>query len=123
MFKKKTIRDIDVSEKKVLVRVDFNVPISDGTVSDDTRIKAALPTINYLMEKNSKVILCSHLGRPGGTYTGKYSLEPLVPILSELLGKPVGFANDCIGADTENLVNSMSLGDVLLLENTRFHAG
>ena len=123
MFNKKTIRDIEISEKKALVRVDFNVPISNGTVGDVTRIKAALPTIKFLIEKNCKVILCSHLGRPGGTYISKYSLEPLVPVLSELLGKPVGFSKDCIGKETEKLVDSMNLGDVLLLENTRFHEG
>ncbi|MFC2064366.1 phosphoglycerate kinase [Chloroflexota bacterium] len=123
MFKKKTIRDINVSEKKIIVRVDFNVPISDGVVGDDTRIKAALPTILYLLAKNCKVILCSHLGRPGGKFVDKYSLEPLVPILSELLGKSVEFARDCVGTEPEGKVDLMKTGDILLLENTRFHAG
>jgi phosphoglycerate kinase len=123
MFNKKTIRDIDIARKKVLVRVDFNVPITDGIVGDDTRIRAAIPTIEYLVKKECKVILCSHLGRPKGIYDAKYSLKPVVPRLSELLGKPVQFAKDCIGQETEELVEKMEPGDVLLLENTRFHAG
>ena len=123
MFNKKTIRDIDLTQKRVLVRVDFNVPIANGLVGDDTRIVAALPTINYLVDKKCKVILCSHLGRPDGKYQAKYSLKPVALRLSELLGKPVGFANDCIGQETEALVNQMDFGEILLLENTRFHAG
>jgi phosphoglycerate kinase len=123
MFNKKTIRDIDIARKKVLVRVDFNVPITDGIVGDDTRIRAAIPTIEYLVKKECKVILCSHLGRPKGIYDAKYSLKPVVPRLSELLGKSVQFAKDCIGQETEELVEKMEPGDVLLLENTRFHAG
>src|SRR3990172_1068337 len=123
MFNKKTIRDIEIAQKKVLVRVDFNVPITDGIIGDDTRIRAALPTIEYLVKKQCKVILCSHLGRPDGKFDAKYSLKPVVPRLSELIGKPVQFAKDCIGRETEDLVEKMGPGDVLLLENTRFHAG
>ena len=97
MFNKKTVRDIDVKGKKVLVRVDFNVPLKDGKVDDDTRITAALPTIKYLMEQDASLILCSHLGRPKGDPNPKYSLKPVAEYLSGLLGKPVAFAEDCVG--------------------------
>ena len=97
MFNKKTVRDIDVKGKKVLVRVDFNVPIKDGKVGDDTRIRAALPTIQYLLEHGAAVILCSHLGRPKGGPDPKYSLKPVADYLGELMGKPVEFAEDCVG--------------------------
>lgn len=123
MFNKKTVRDIDVKNKRVLVRVDFNVPIKNGVVGDDTRIRASLPTINYLVEHHAKVILCSHLGRPEGTPDLKYSLKPVAGHLSALLGKPVAFADDCIGPVAVTAVSKMSSGDLLLLENTRFHAG
>jgi len=123
MFNKKTIRDIDVSGKRVLVRVDYNVPIKDGKVGDDTRIRAAMPTLNYLLEHGAAVILCSHLGRPKGGPDPKYSLRPVAEHLSHLLGKPVAFAEDCVGPVAEAAAKALRPGEVLLLENTRFHPG
>ncbi len=123
MFNKKTVRDIDVKGKKVLVRVDFNVPLKDGKVDDDTRITAALPTIKYLMEQDASLILCSHLGRPKGDPNPKYSLKPVAEYLSGLLGKPVAFAEDCVGPQAESAAKALKAGDVLVLENTRFHPG
>jgi phosphoglycerate kinase len=121
MFNKKTIRDIDVKGKRVLVRVDFNVPIKDGKVGDDTRVRAALPTLEYLLEKGAALVLCSHLGRPKGTADTKYSLRPVADHLSELLKSPVHFAEDCIGPAAESAARALKPGEVLLLENTRFH--
>jgi len=121
MFNKKTIRDIDVNGKKVLVRVDFNVPLSESGVGDDTRIRAAIPTIQYLLDHGAAVILCSHLGRPKGGPDPKYSLKPVADHLAELLGKPVKFAPDCIGPAAEKEAGSLKAGEVLVLENTRFH--
>ena len=121
MFNKKTVRDIDVKGKKVLVRVDFNVPLKDGKVDDGTRIKAALPTIQYLLDHGAAVILCSHLGRPKGGPDPKYSLKPVVGYLSDLLGKPVVFAEDCVGPVADAAAKALKPGEVLLLENTRFH--
>lgn len=121
MFNKKTIRDIDVKGKRVLVRVDFNVPLKDGQVGDDTRIRAALPTIQYLLEHGAAVILCSHLGRPKGGPDLKYSLRPVAVYLEKLMGKPVAFAEDCVGALAEAAAKALKPGEVLLLENTRFH--
>jgi phosphoglycerate kinase len=123
MFNKKTVRDVDVKGKRVLVRVDFNVPIKDGTVGDDTRIRAALPTIRYLLENGAALILCSHLGRPKGQPLPEFSLKPVADHLAELLGRPVSFAEDCIGPRTEEAAQALKPGDVLVLENTRFHAG
>ncbi len=117
---KKTIRDINIKNKRALVRVDFNVPLKDGKVSDDTRIAASLPTIKYLIEQGAKVILCSHLGRPAGK-DQKYSLRPVAARLQELLGKPVTFVSDCIGQPVERIVEGMNAGDVVLLENVRFY--
>lgn len=121
---KKTIDDIldRLPGKRVLVRVDFNVPISDGKVADDTRLTAAIPTVNRLSAAGAKVILVSHLGRPKGGPEPKYSLRPVAARFSELLGKPVAFSEDCIGLKPENTVRAMSDGDVCLLENVRFHA-
>jgi len=123
MFNKKTIRDIDVKGKRVLVRVDFNVPIKDGAVGDDTRIRAALPTIKYLLENGAALILCSHLGRPKGQPLPEYSLKPVAEHLATLLGKPVTFAEDCIGLKAESVAGALKPGDVLVLENTRYHDG
>ena len=123
MFNKKTIEDIDVHGKRVLVRVDFNVPIKDGEVGDDTRIKAALPTINYLLEHGAALILCSHLGRPKGEPDPKYSLRPVAAYLSKLLARPVAFAESCIGPAAERAAEKLEPGQVLLLENTRFIPG
>ncbi|MGD8403167.1 MAG: phosphoglycerate kinase [Anaerolineales bacterium] len=123
MFNKKTIRNIDFKGKRVLVRVDFNVPVKDGKVGDDTRIRAALPTLNYLLEKDAVLILCSHLGRPKGQPLPEFSLKPVADRLSELLDKPVSFAEDCIGPKAEQAAKGLKPGDVLLLENTRYHAG
>lgn len=123
MFNKKTIRDIDAKGKKVLVRVDFNVPTKDGVVGDDTRIQAALPTIKYLLDQGAAVILCSHLGRPKGEVNEKYSMKPVAEHLSKVLGMKVAFATDCIGPAAETAAKELKAGEVLLLENTRFHAG
>jgi phosphoglycerate kinase len=120
-FEKKTIRDIDVKGKKILVRVDFNVPLKDGKVADDTRIRAALPTIQYLMSHGAEVILCSHLGRPKGQRLPELSLRPVANRLSELLEEPVAFVEDCVGTEVKDAAAALGLGKVLLLENTRFH--
>ncbi len=119
---KLTIDSIDVKGKRVLVRVDFNVPLNEsGEITDDRRITAALPTINSLIEKGAKVILMSHLGRPKGEVKPEFSLKPVAERLSQLLNKEVLFANDCIGAEVEELAGKLNNGDVLLLENVRFH--
>ncbi len=119
---KKTISDIDVSGKKVLVRVDFNVPLQDGVVTDDRRIRAALPTIEYLLKQNAAVILMSHLGRPKGQIVDGLKMNPVAERLSALLERPVKKMDDCVGTAVESAVNAMQMGDVILLENTRFHA-
>ncbi|MFL5703147.1 MAG: phosphoglycerate kinase [Ktedonobacteraceae bacterium] len=120
---KKTIRDIDVTGKRVLVRVDFNVPLDDqGHITDDTRIKAALPTIRYLLNQGAAVILMSHLGRPKGKPVESLRLAPVAQRLSELLGKPVVMARDCVGLEVEALARALLPNHVLLLENLRFHA-
>jgi len=121
---KKTIRDIDVVAKRVLVRVDFNVPLNpeDGSIADDTRIRVSLPTIKYLLDNRAKVILCSHLGRPRSADDKSLSLEPVVKRLSQLLGQEVRMTSDCVGPAVENTVAEMKEGDVVLLENLRFHA-
>lgn len=118
---KKTVKDISVKGKKCLVRVDFNVPLKDGVITDDNRIKGALPTIKYLMEQGAKVILCSHLGRPKGEFNMKYSLKPVAEELSKLLGKKVVFATDVIGESAQKAVSECKDGEVVLLENLRFH--
>jgi len=122
MFNKKTVRDIDVKGKRVFVRVDFNVAVKDGVVGDDTRIQAALPTIRYLLENSAAVILASHLGRPKGGPDPKYTLKPVAEHLSKLLSKPVAFAEDCVGPEAEKAAKALKPGEVLVLENTRFHA-
>jgi phosphoglycerate kinase len=119
---KKTIEDIDVAGKKVLVRCDFNVPLKDGEITDDKRIRESLPTIKYLLEHNAKVILCSHLGRPKGEFNMKFSLAPVAKRLSELLGFEVKIADDVIGDSAKALANSVEEGKAVLLENVRFHA-
>jgi phosphoglycerate kinase len=119
----KSVNEIDVAGKKVFIRVDFNVPTDDqGNITDDTRIRAHLPTISYVAEHKGRVILASHLGRPKGKRNEKYTLKPVQARLAELLGKEVKFADDCIGPDAEKAVASLSDGQILLLENLRFHA-
>jgi phosphoglycerate kinase len=119
---KKTVRDIDVAKKRLLVRVDFNVPMDrNGKISDDTRIRACLPTIEYLVKHQARVILCSHLDRPGGKVVEELRLAPAARRLSELLNKPVKALNDCIGPQVEAAVSGLRDGDIILLENLRFH--
>ncbi len=120
---KKTIKDVNVKGKKCLVRVDFNVPMEDGIITDLTRINGAIPTIKYLSEHGAKVILCSHMGRPKGEFNMKYTLEPVAKKLAELLGKNVAFAKDAIGEDSKAKVASLKNGEILLLENLRFYIG
>ena len=121
---KKTLKDIDVSGKKVLVRCDFNVPLDKetGVITDNRRIRAALPTIQYLLENNAKVILCSHLGRPKGEFNLKYSLKPVAEELTKLLDKEVKLSKDVIGDDAKELTSNIKEGEIVLLENVRFHA-
>ncbi len=119
----KTLDDADLSGKRVLTRVDLNVPMKDGEVSDATRIDRVLPTIREIADKGGRVILLAHFGRPKGKVDKTQSLEPIAAVLSEKLGKPVGFAEDCVGPVAEGIVANLSDGDVVLLENTRFHAG
>ena len=121
-MRKKTIEDIEVSGKKVFLRVDFNVPMDkDGRITDDSRIKACLPTIKYLMERGTRLIICSHLGRPGGRVVESLRLAPVAERLSELLGKPVIAFSESVGAEVEAAVEGMKECDVVLLENIRFH--
>jgi phosphoglycerate kinase len=120
---KKSIRDVDLAGKRVFCRVDFNVPMQDGVITDDTRIRAALPTIRYLTEANAKVILASHFGRPKGAVVEEMRLTPVAKHLSELLGKPVKKLDDSVGQAVEAAVSAMQDGDIILLENVRFHAG
>src|ERR1700682_5541548 len=118
---KLTIKELDLRGKRVFLRVDFNLPIKDGVVTDDTRIRETLPTLKLAIEKGGRLVLASHLGRPKGRPEAKYSLKPAAKKLEELLGKPVAFANDCVGPDAEAKSKALRDGDVLLLENVRFH--
>ena len=118
----KTLRDLDLNNKKILVRVDFNVPLKDGVITDDTRIRAALPTLNYILEQEgTSLILMSHLGRPKGERKPELSLKPVAERLSELLGKKVLTAQDCIGPEVEKNVGELKTGEIILLENLRYH--
>ena len=121
-YNKKSVEDIDVAGRKALVRCDFNVPLKDGVITDENRITGALPTINYLREHGAKVILCSHLGRPKGEFNMKYSLAPVAKRLSERLGVEVPLAADVIGEDAKAKAAALKDGDVMLIENVRFHA-
>ena len=122
MYNKKTIEDIEVSGKKVLVRCDFNVPLKDGVITSDKRIVEALPTIKYLLSKGAKVILCSHMGKPKGQVNPKYSLAPVAAKLTELLGKEVKLAADIVGEDAKAKAAALAEGEAMLLENVRFDA-
>jgi phosphoglycerate kinase len=119
---KLSIKDLDLSGKRVFVRVDFNVPIAQGNVADDTRIRETLPTLQFAIGRGARLVLASHLGRPKGKPEAKYSLKPVAARLAELLGRPVDFATDCVGVEPEGKGRSLANGNVLLLENVRFHA-
>ncbi len=124
MFDKLSVRDLDTAGKRVLVRVDFNVPLDERReITDDTRIRAALPTIRHLLESGASVVLMSHLGRPKGKRVEKYSLAPVSAALSRLLARPVKMAPDCVGEETERMCAGLAPGEVILLENLRFHPG
>ncbi|HZG75350.1 MAG TPA: phosphoglycerate kinase [Paenibacillus sp.] len=122
-YNKKSVRDVEVSGKKVFVRVDFNVPLENGAITDDTRIRETLPTIQYLIERGAKVILASHLGRPKGEVVEEMRLTPAATRLSELLGKPVAKVDEAVGPAAQAAVDALKDGDVLLLENVRFYKG
>src|SRR5258707_10645160 len=119
---KRTINDLDLRGKRVFIRVDFNVPIKDGVVTDDTRIRETLPTLRLAIEKGGRLVLASHLGRPKGGPDPKYSLRPAAKKLEELLGKPVAFALDCVGPGAESQSKALRDGEVLVLADVRFHA-
>jgi phosphoglycerate kinase len=123
IMNKKTVKNIDLKGKRVLMRVDFNVPMADGKVTDDKRIKAALPTIKYVLEQSASLLLMSHLGRPKGGPDPEFSLKAASEALAALLGKPVQMAPDCVGPEVEAMAKALKPGDVLMLENTRFHKG
>lgn len=123
MFSKQTVKDVDVAGKRVLVRVDFNVPLAEGAVTDDTRVRAALPTIRYLIDHGARVVLMSHLGRPAGEPDAKYSLKPVRRALQRLIGRNVAFSPETIGPEAEEAVARMIDGEILMLENVRFHSG
>ncbi len=123
MFDKKTVKDIDVKGLRVLVRVDFNVPLQEGSVTDDTRVRAALPTLRYLVDHGARVIVMSHLGRPDGAPDPKYSLRPVRRVLQRLMGRNVVFVDDIVGAEAQEAVERMVDGEILMLENVRFHPG
>ena len=118
---KKTVKDIDLKGKRVLMRVDFNVPMADGKVTDDKRIKAALPTIKYVLEQGASLLLMSHLGRPKGGFDPEFSLKAAAEVLAGLLGIPVKIAPDCVGPEVEAMAKAIKPGEVIMLENTRFH--
>lgn len=122
MFSKKTVKDINLRGKRVLLRADYNVPIEDGKITDDYRIKQSLPTIEYLLRQDCSVVICSHLGRPDGKYDKQYSLAPVARRLNKLLGRHVFFVQDCVGPEVESAVKALEPGQVLLLENLRFHS-
>jgi phosphoglycerate kinase len=119
---KKTIKDVDFSGKKVLMRVDFNVPLKDGVITDDTRIQAALPSINYILDAGASLILMSHLGRPKGKVNPEFTLKPAADYLAKITDKNIKFASDCVGSDVEAMAAELKAGDILVLENLRFHA-
>ncbi|MBI4374946.1 MAG: phosphoglycerate kinase [Elusimicrobia bacterium] len=122
-LKLRRIQDLGVKNKKILVRVDYNVPLKNGKVEDDSRIKETLPTLNHLLEGGAKLVLISHLGRPKGKAEAKYSLKPAAEVLEKLLGKKIGFASDCVGSSAEKAAAALKAGDVLMMENLRFHPG
>lgn len=123
MFAKKTVKDVDVAGKRVLVRVDFNVPLAEGAVADDTRVRAALPTLRYLVDHGARVILASHLGRPKGEPEERYSLRPVRRTLQRLMGRNVAFVDTTVGPEATAAVGRMVDGEILMLENVRFNAG
>lgn len=122
VMNKKSIQDLSLKGKRVLMRVDFNVPIQDGKVADDTRIEAALPTIRYVLEQGASVVLMSHLGRPKGKVNPEFSLKPVADRLAEVIDAPVSFAGDCVGKEVEKKAKELKPGGILLLENLRFHS-
>lgn len=121
-MKKQTVRDIELTGKLVFVRVDYNVPIDNGVVGDTLRIQGSFETIRYLLARDCRIVLASHLGRPDGKPDKQFSLEPVAKKAAELLGRPIGFASDCIGSEVEELVKALKPGEILLLENLRYHA-
>jgi phosphoglycerate kinase len=123
MFTKQTVKDVDVRGKRVLVRVDFNVPLAEGAVTDDTRVRAALPTLRYLVDHGARVIVVSHLGRPKGERDPQFSLRPVQRVVQRLLGRNVYFVDDIVGPEAHEAVERMVDGEILMLENVRFHPG
>jgi len=121
-FPYETVRDIDVADKRILMRADYNVPLANGQIADDFRIAASLPTLNYLIQKGAKIVLISHLGRPDGEVNPEFSLRPVAQNLAEKLGREVEFVDDCVGEKVRDATEKMNSGDVILLENLRFHA-